>query len=91
MGQLDILLHLMGFLAPAAAVALLVSGFARLLMPGNAGVQAWRVSLATNFVAGAIALGAGLWFFGRDGKMLAYAALVLACASSQWVVARGWR
>ena len=27
---------------------------------------------------------AGLVFFGRDGKMLSYAALVLVTASSQW-------
>ena len=30
-----------------------------------------------------------LW--GRDGKMLTYAALVVACATCQWVLVRGWR
>ena len=34
---------------------------------------------------------AGLVFFGRDGKMATYAALVLAIASSQWLLLRGWR
>jgi hypothetical protein len=42
-------------------------------------------------VAGLAALAAGLWYFGRDGKMAAYAALVLAVASAQWLVARAWR
>jgi hypothetical protein len=34
---------------------------------------------------------AGLVLFGRDGKMLSYAALVLTCASCQWALQRGWR
>jgi hypothetical protein len=34
---------------------------------------------------------AGLWFFGHDGKMASYGAMVLACATSQWVLLRGWR
>jgi hypothetical protein len=42
-------------------------------------------------VAGAAAIVLGLWLFGHDGKMLTYGALVLACASSQWLQARGWR
>jgi hypothetical protein len=46
---------------------------------------------AINFVAGGVALGFGLWFFGRDGKMASYAALLVVAAISQWVGARGWR
>jgi hypothetical protein len=34
---------------------------------------------------------AGLWFFGRDGKMLTYAALVVASATVQWVMLGLWR
>ncbi len=44
-----------------------------------------------NCVAGVLALGLGLWFFGNDGKMASYAAMVIAIASSQWLVARGGR
>jgi len=29
--------------------------------------------------------------FGHDGKMATYAAMVLACGTSQWVAAKGWR
>jgi hypothetical protein len=43
---------------------------------------------AINFVAGALALGAGLWFFGNDGKMASYAAMVVVCATSQALVLR---
>ncbi|MDB5946653.1 MAG: hypothetical protein JWQ33_1679 [Ramlibacter sp.] len=90
MGPLDLLLHLGGLLAPAAGVALLVSLLARPLFRG-AGDQPWLRSFAIDFIAGGAALMAGLWLFGHDGKMLTYAALVLACASSQWLLARGWR
>jgi hypothetical protein len=91
MGPSNYLWHLMGFLEPAAVVALLVSGFSRVLLPKTAGVQSWRVCLAIDFVAGSAALLAGLWYFGRDGKMLTYAALVLACATAQWLASRAWR
>jgi len=47
----------------------------------------WGVQAAV----GAAVLLAGLWVFGRDGKMLTYAALVLAGASCQWLLQRGWR
>jgi len=30
----------------------------------------------------------GLVFFGRDGKMATYSAMVLVCASSQWLMMR---
>jgi len=90
MGPTDFLWHLAGFLAPAAGVALLLSLSARLLMPGSDG-RSWLACAAINFVAGAVALGLGLWLFGRDGRMLAYAALVVASASSQWISGRGWR
>ena len=91
MGPLDFFLHLAGFLAPAAGVALLVSLLARVLMPAPPARSHWLSSFAIDFIAGAVALLAGLWLFGRDGKMLTYGALALACASSQWLMARGWR
>jgi len=42
-------------------------------------------------VVGCAVLVAGLIVLGRDGKMLTYAALVLGCATCQWVLVRGWR
>jgi hypothetical protein len=51
----------------------------------------WRAQVAINFVVGCAVLVAGLIVLGRDGKMLTYAALVLGCATCQWVLVRGWR
>ena len=51
----------------------------------------WWVRLGILFGVGVAVLVAGLVVLGRDGKMLTYAALVLACASCQWLLLRGWR
>jgi hypothetical protein len=80
--------HLMSFAAPALGLAVLVALAARLLLPAR---PRWWVSLAVNFVAGLAVLAGGLWFYGRDGKMATYAALVLVVASCQWLLGRGWR
>ena len=91
MGPLDFLTHLLSFAAPAFAVAVLVTLLARLLLPRNPQRPGWLVCLALNFVAGVAALGVGLWYFGRDGKMVTYAAMVLAVATCQWLSGRAWR
>ena len=36
-------------------------------------------------------LAAGVLLLGPDGKMTTYAALVVACATAQWLVLAGWR
>jgi hypothetical protein len=87
---LDYLVHLLSFLAPAFAVALLVAVLGRWLLP-RAARPGWRASLAINFLAGAAALAAGLWYFGHDGKMASYAAMVLAVATAEWLAARAWQ
>nr|WP_295787261.1 hypothetical protein [Rhodoferax sp.] len=46
---------------------------------------------AINCVAGVLALGLGLWYFGNDGKMASYAAMVILATTSQWLGVRGWR
>jgi riboflavin transporter FmnP len=88
---IDLASHLLGFLAPALAVALLVAVIGRLVFPRNNRPQRWWVSVALNFVAGSLVLAAGLWWFGRDGKMATYAALVVAVATCEWLIGRGWR
>jgi hypothetical protein len=87
---LDILDHLLGFAAPALAVALLVALAARLVLRG-AQRPGFGVSLLANALAGLLTLAAGLWWFGRDGKMATYAALVVVVATVQWLVGRAWR
>ena len=83
--------HLIGFMAPAVAVAVLVAIGARVVMPGRAVSPPWWMQFAINSVVGLLVLAAGLWHFGVDGKMATYAALVTAVASSQWAIHRGWR
>jgi hypothetical protein len=88
---IDFLAHALSFAAPALAVAVLVALGARLLLPRDPAGRAWWFFAAINFAAGLAVLGAGLWYFGRDGKMATYTALVLVVATSQWAAARAWR
>ena len=91
MGPLDITNHLLNFIAPAAFVALLVVLCGRFVgaraPSGASALRQWAVV----FGVGLIVLAGGLAVLGRDGKMLTYAALVVATASCQWVLVRGWK
>jgi len=87
----ELLRHLLSFIAPALVVALLVALAARLVLPPPARPRSWWLSVGLNTLAGVLVLAAGLWFFGRDGKMATYAALVLAVATMQWLSGRAWR
>jgi hypothetical protein len=91
MGPLDLFLHLLSFAAPAVAIALVVALAARILMPRRPASYPWWGQAAINSIVGVLVLGAGLWHFGVDGKMVTYAALVLAVGSCQWALSRGWR
>jgi hypothetical protein len=91
LNPLDFLLHGLGFAAPAFAVALLLAWLGRWLLPKGSARPGWWASLAINFIAGLAVLAAGLWYFGRDGKMATYAALVVVVATTQWLSGRAWR
>jgi hypothetical protein len=91
MGLPDLLNHLLNFVAPAFWVALTVTLFALLFMKNKALAGGFIRSLAINFGICCLVLVVGLLLFGRDGKMSAYAAMTLFCATSQWVLQRGWR
>ena len=61
-------------------------------LPGGAGLKySFWVRSVVLVVAGVFALGAGLWGFGRDGKMASYGLLLVAVATVQWLMAGGWR
>lgn len=91
MGFSNLLLHLLGFTAPAIAVGVLVALAGALILPGRSAARSWRAQALVNSIVGVLALAAGLWLFGVDGKMASYAALVVAVASGQWLSGRGWR
>jgi hypothetical protein len=91
MGPADLLLHAMGLLAPAAFLALLIPLLARLLLRRtDAALPLWAQCVLL-LAVGAAVLAGGLWWFGHDGKMATYGALVIACATAQWVALRAWR
>lgn len=80
--------HAINFLAPAFWLAMLLPVLARLVMGKRAVTRTLSVQVALHFVVGCLVLLAGLVVFGRDGKMLTYLALVLALASTQWLLSR---
>jgi hypothetical protein len=91
MSALDIAFHLLNFVAPALAVGVALTLVTRLFMRNRPLALSFVAQAAINSVAGVIVLVAGLAYFGNDGKMATYCALVLVCASSQWILSKGWR
>ncbi|MGE0330741.1 MAG: hypothetical protein AB7P37_08600 [Ramlibacter sp.] len=91
MGPLDLLLHLLNFIAPALVTGTALALWARFVLRARTAKLSLQAQIAINSVAGVAVLVAGLWYFGRDGKMATYAALVVACGLSQWLAGRHWR
>ena len=91
MDPLAALIHLLNFAAPAAVLALLLVPGSRLFMRNSNPALSWWAQAAIVFVVGCAVLLAGLWLLGRDGKLATYDALVLATATCQWLLRRGWK
>jgi len=91
MGPIDAVFHLLGFAAPALALAAMLPFFTLLVMGRGAAQPTWLAQFTVNAVACLGVLAAGLWFLGADGRMASYAVMVLVCASTQWCMLRGWR
>jgi len=91
MAPLELVDHLLNFVAPAFGVGFLCALMGRFALRKRPGAPAWWTQGAINFVVGAVVLAAGLAFFGHDGMIFTYAALVAACGTSQWLVGGGWR
>ena len=89
MGPTDALWHLLNLLAPGVGLGVVAAALAKLL---------WRRELASvgygrlarwGALSSTAALLGGLVITGRDGRMLTYAAMVLACALALWWVGFG--
>ena len=76
--------HLLNFVLPALAMALLLWGVPRVWPKARKGRWTARRELAVLFGLGVAVLLAGLIGFGRDGKMFTYTALVLAQGTLVW-------
>lgn len=87
----DLLDHLLNFVAPALFVSAVLALLARFLLPDRAGAPGRVAQFGLGFVAGVAVLVAGLAYFGRDGMMATYAALVVVCGTVQWWLGRGWK
>lgn len=83
MTLLSVLAHLAGLVAPALGVGLLLWAGLRIRRKGRPGfgsaMQLWLL-----WVAGIGVLLVGLVYFGRDGKIATYAALVLVQGTLAW-------
>jgi hypothetical protein len=87
----DILFHLLGFAAPALALGLLLPLASRFLFsPARIVTGFWAQATIVSACGLAVLVG-GLWFFGQDGKMATYGALVGVTCSVQWTLAGAWR
>jgi hypothetical protein len=91
MGLFDLIDHLLNFVAPAIFVAAALALLGRFYMKKVPSALVFKAQFAINIGAGVLALVVGLWFFGRDGKMASYIAMVVAIALAQWLGARQWR
>ncbi len=91
MSALDLIVHLLNFVAPALFVALLLAVATRFLMKKRVGATALWAQVAINFISGVAVLAAGLAWYGRDGMVMTYAALAAVCGTGQWLLAKAWR
>lgn len=83
--------HLANFFLPALVLAICMVLLGHLFFRPQAKAQGWLWPLTLHTSVGSAVLLLGLIWLGRDGKMLTYGALVLASASSQWLLLRAWR
>jgi hypothetical protein len=91
MSLFGLLNHLINLLLPALVVGALVAVLAPWVVGKARSPHGVLKQCAINTAVCAVVVLVGLVVFGRDGKMLTYAAMVLACASSQWFAAKAWR
>lgn len=84
MTVLDFVWHLLDFAAPAVLLGAISAGAAKLLWRGSLRGTPWLSLGAQAAAAGLLVCVAGLVITGRDGKMVTYAAMVVACAASLW-------
>jgi hypothetical protein len=84
MGFFDGVWHLLGFGAVPGLLGLLAASAAKLLWRRELQARPWwRLALTASLACLAAAV-AGLVVTGRDGAMVTYAAMVVACAVTLW-------
>jgi hypothetical protein len=80
----DAFWHLTNFFAPALVLGGFAAGLAKLFWRRELGRAGTLRLWAWASVAAAAVSVAGLVWFGQDGRIATYAAMVLACAAALW-------
>lgn len=91
MGVLDAWWHLVGFVMPAAGLALMLAACGRFFKQNRPIAGGFLARSAILFIVCLSVLAAGLLITGRDGKMMTYLAMVLAAGTAQWFLSGAWR
>jgi hypothetical protein len=91
MGFFTAINHLLNFFAPAAAMALVLACAGRFFKQKRPLTPYFTAQAAIIFIVSAVIYSLGLWFFGVDGKIATYAVMVVAAATTQWVLLGLWR
>jgi len=91
MGVPDLIKHLLNFALPAMAVGLLLPSITRFWVMGRQARAGFWLQVLVNGLAGLLVLAGGIWLWGHDGKMASYMAMVVVCATSQWLMLAAWR
>lgn len=76
--------HVLNFLLPAVAMALLVPSLARLIWWKSLASAGWWRQVKVVAMINVVVLLLGLIVLGRDGAMWTYAGLVLASSLTVW-------
>ena len=91
MNLADLIVHVGNFFAPAVVVACLTALAGRWILPVDARWPVLWIRIGVGFLACSACLVAGLWWYGRDGRMSTYIAMGVVAACVQFVLMRGWR
>ena len=84
-----LLLHLLGFVMPALAMAVFMPWAGRWVLGSDS--KNLRSRMGVHALMGVGVLLGGLWLNGQDGKMSTYIALVLVSATVEWGLRRAWK
>lgn len=91
MGPFALANHLLNFVLPAVAMGVMMPLFSRMILRKVSVKPSLKAQMIVTTLACLAVLMAGLVVFGRDGKMMTYAGLVLASGGCQWWFQGGWR